>query len=167
MDRAETLQYLRERILAFAASRIGRQDAEDLAQEVFVVLLEKYTHIETLEDLVPLSIEIANLKMKGHIRKRIRRKEDQQVPIEEHDLPATTPNPHRLAAHREMLGQIKSALDQLPARCRELVRLKLEGWSFVEIAKRLDANVNTVYTWDRRCHERLRAVIRKQAGSSR
>ncbi len=132
MDRAETLQLVRERILEFTTSRIGRQDAEDLAQEVFVVLLEKYTHVETLEDLVPLSIEIANLKMKGHIRKRIRRREDQQVPVEELDLPAAAPNPHRLAERREMLGQIKSASDQLPARCCELVRLKLEGWSFVE-----------------------------------
>lgn len=167
MDRTQLLQHLRERIRAFAASRIGTQDAEDLAQEVFVVLLEKYSHVETLEELVPLSIEIANLKVKGHTRKRIRRKEDQQVPVEELDLPAAEPNPHWLAERREMLGQIKSALDQLPARCRELIRLKLEGWTFVQIAKRLNANVNTVYTWDRRCHERLRPVIRETAGGSR
>ena len=44
MERAQLLERLRERILAFAASRNARDQAEDLVQEVMIVLHEKYAH---------------------------------------------------------------------------------------------------------------------------
>ena len=45
---------------------------------------------------------------------------------------------------------------QLPERCRQLLRLKLEGRTFAEIQRRLGAGaINTVYTWDHRCRQRL------------
>ena len=43
MNRDEILAHLRERILAFAASRMGRDIAEDLAQDVLIVIEQKYT----------------------------------------------------------------------------------------------------------------------------
>lgn len=41
MDRDQTLKFLCERILAFATSRVSKDLAEDLAQNVLVVLHEK------------------------------------------------------------------------------------------------------------------------------
>ena len=49
VERNEILVRLRERIVRFAASRLMRDAAEDLAQEVLLVLHEKYA---TLEDPV-------------------------------------------------------------------------------------------------------------------
>jgi RNA polymerase sigma-70 factor (ECF subfamily) len=50
----------------------------------------------------------------------------------------------------------------LGERCRELFRLKLEGYSFAEmlarpeIQTRLRAmSLNTLYTWDFRCRKQL------------
>jgi len=44
----------------------------------------------------------------------------------------------------------------LGERCRELYRLKLEGYSFTEIQARLKvAAINTLYTWDFRCRKQL------------
>ena len=43
---------------------------------------------------------------------------------------------------------------RLGERCRELFRLKLEGYTFPEIQKRLEvAALNTLYTWDFRCRK--------------
>ena len=69
MDREQILQSLRERILAFAASRMGRDAAEDLAQEVLVLLHEKYSHVTRLEELVPLSFQILRFKLVSLRRK--------------------------------------------------------------------------------------------------
>ena len=49
MNRDEILTQLRERIVAFAASRMQRDAAEDLAQEVLIVLHDKYEHVEAIE----------------------------------------------------------------------------------------------------------------------
>jgi RNA polymerase sigma-70 factor (ECF subfamily) len=48
VQRDEILSSLRERIVGFAASRMGRDSAEDLAQEVLILLHEKYAHVDRL-----------------------------------------------------------------------------------------------------------------------
>src|ERR1043166_7194481 len=65
VQRDEILERLRERIVRFAASKLARDSAEDLAQEVLLVLHEKYPTLERVEDLVPLSLEIARFKIMG------------------------------------------------------------------------------------------------------
>ena len=45
MAREEVLARLRERIVTFAASHLSRDVAEDLAQEVLILLYEKYPHL--------------------------------------------------------------------------------------------------------------------------
>jgi RNA polymerase sigma-70 factor (ECF subfamily) len=60
------------------------------------------------------------------------------------------------AERRQRLDLLESALRQLGNRCRELLRLKLEGHSFAEIQKLLHVeSLNTVYTWDFRCRKQL------------
>jgi RNA polymerase sigma-70 factor (ECF subfamily) len=44
-QRDSVLAALRERIVAYAASRISRDAAEDLAQEVLLVIHEKYRKV--------------------------------------------------------------------------------------------------------------------------
>lgn len=55
MEREEVLSKLRERIVRFAASHVSRDAADDLAQEVLMLLHEKYAHLDRAEDLLPLS----------------------------------------------------------------------------------------------------------------
>lgn len=63
VDREQILSRLRERIVAYAASRLQRDVAEDLAQEVLMVLEEKYRAVEALDELVPLGFRILRFKM--------------------------------------------------------------------------------------------------------
>ena len=48
---------------------------------------------------------------------------------------------------------------QLGGRCRDLLRRRLQGQSSVEIAAELGRPENTVYSWEYRCRERLKALL--------
>src|SRR5229473_8456564 len=77
-SREEILLKLRERIVAFAASRLQRDVAEDLAQEVLMLLEEKYPQVTQLDELLPLSFKIMRFKITGVQRKVVRHGEHTQ-----------------------------------------------------------------------------------------
>ena len=121
-----------------------------------MVLHEKYAELERVEDLLPLSLEIARLKVWAVRRKATRRGEDKQVSVDDLPIAGAGDDPFEQAAKRESLDRLESALKELGERCRELYRLKLEGYSFVEIQKLLNVPaINTLYTWDFRCRKQL------------
>jgi RNA polymerase sigma-70 factor (ECF subfamily) len=156
VERDEVLLRLRERIVAFAASHLSRDVAEDLAQEVLILLHEKYSHLERLEDLLPLSLQVVRFKLMSLRRKAQRRGEYTQVSITDIPLPDLRPDPAASLERRQMLERLTEAVAQLGPRCRELMRLKLEGKSFAEIQNLMGAgSLNTVYTWDHRCRKQL------------
>lgn len=156
MQRDEVLAKLRERIVGFAASHGSGDAAEDLAQEVLLLLHEKYGHLDRVEDLLPLSFEIVRFKMMSWRRKAARRGEYTQVSVTDIPLPDLEPSPADQLERREMLDRLTRAVAQLGDRCRLLMRLKLQGKSFAEIQQVMGArSLNTVYTWDFRCRKNL------------
>ncbi len=160
MDREEILGLLRERIVAFAASRMQRDIAEDLAQETLLLLEEKYPRTTELQDLLPLSFQIVRFKMMSLRRKTERHGEYTQVSIGDIPLPDPDSNPLTAFERRQMLERLTSAIGQLGSRCRELIRWKLAGKTFAEIqALSKAASINTVYTWDFRCRQRLLELL--------
>ncbi len=154
--REEILARLRERIVGFAASKIQRDAAEDLAQEVLLLLHEKYGHLDRLEDLLPLSLRIVRFKMMAYRRKAQRRGEYKQVPAEEIQLADDAVDPLGAVEQRELRERLAVAVSELGERCRKLFALKLDGKSFAEIQEILGASsINTIYTWDSRCRKDL------------
>lgn len=160
VTRNQILELLRERIVRFAASRVGEgalANAQDIAQEVLLLLHEKYPALDRVEDLLPLSIEIARFKILAARRKTIRRGENTQVSVDDLPLAGSGPDPLEQTVRRERLEQLEAALKDLGDRCREIFRLKLQGLSFIDIQKRLNVgSINTLYTWDFRCRKELR-----------
>lgn len=147
---------MRERIVAFAASRLQGDSAEDLAQEVLILLHEKYHHVDQLEELVPLALQIARFKIMSLRRKSQRHGEYTQVSIADIQLPDLEADPATLVERKLMLERLTAAVGHLGERCRDLLRLKLQGMDFDEIRKRMGArSINTVYTWDHRCRKQL------------
>jgi RNA polymerase sigma-70 factor (ECF subfamily) len=156
VGREEILARLRERIVAFAASHLSRDAAEDLAQEVLMLLHEKYAHLERAEELLPLSLQIVRFKIMAQRRKSARRGEYNQISITDIQLPDLDANPADYVERKEMLDRLRRAVSGLGDRCRELMRLKLQGKTFPEIQKIMGvAAINTIYTWDHRCRKNL------------
>ena len=160
LTREEILRQLRERILAFATSRGSREGAEDVAQDVLMVLHEKYPHVTELTQLVPLSFKILRFKMLDHHRKTLRRGEYNQESVNDQPLKDPGDDPAMQAEQKERVRQLIAALQQLGERCQTLFRLKLEGHTFPEIMQILgEHSINTIYTWDSRCRKELLSVM--------
>ncbi len=156
MPSDEVLARLRERIVGFAASRIGRDAAEDVAQEVLILLHRKYSQVSRIEELLPLSFQIVRFKMAALWRKAERHGEVSTVPVEEMAIPSLAPDPAAAAENRQMRERLLQAVSALGERCRRIFAMKLDGKTFAEIQTELGAaNINTVYTWDFRCRKEL------------
>lgn len=160
MSREEILGRLRERIVAFAASRSTRDVAEDIGQETLLVLEEKYAAVTEMAELVPLALQIARFKLAGLHRTAHRRGEHTRLAVEEVQLPDPGPSPLGAFERKQMLERLSGALEKTGERCRQIMRWKLEGKSFAEIQALLGArSINTVYTWDSRCREHLLELL--------
>lgn len=121
-----------------------------------MLLHEKYAHLERPEDLLPLSLQIVRFKIMSLRRKAVRRGEYTQVSITDIPLPDLEANPADALERKEMLERLQSSIAHLGDRCRQLMRLKLQGKTFPEIQKIMGAGaLNTVYTWDHRCRKNL------------
>ena len=160
MNRDQILTNLRERILAFATLRVSRAQAEDLTQEVLVLLHEKYPKVAALTELVPLAFQILRFKMLDAHRKSLRRGEYNQESVD--DLPLADPgdDPAKQLERKQTVERLVQAMNQLGERCRELFKWKLEGKSFPEIQKIMDQNsINTIYTWALRFRKQLLSLM--------
>src|SRR3954451_21882448 len=156
MEREEILLRLRERIVAFAASRIAGDAAEDLAQETLMLLHDKYAHVTRLEELFPLSMQIMRFKMVALRRKSYRRGEAGQGSLDDIQVADLGPDPATFVERKEVMERMTAAIGKLGTRCREIFRLKLLGRTFAEIQSEMKASsINTVYTWDARCRKQL------------
>ena len=93
-------------------------------------------------------------------RKTARRGEYDQVSITDIPLPDLESDPADAFERKELLERLARALPQLGERCRDLMRLKLQGYTFPEIQKRMGvAAINTIYTWDHRCRKHLLEIM--------
>lgn len=160
MDHDQILTALRERILAFATSRVSRDHAEDLTQDVLAVLHDKYSHVTELGELVPLAFQILRYKMLDAHRKALRRGEYSQESVEDLPLADTGDNPMIQLDQKQRVDRLLTAIVQLGERCRELFTWKLEGKSFPEIQTLMgQVSINTIYTWDLRCRKQLLGLM--------
>ncbi|MGC4054388.1 MAG: sigma-70 family RNA polymerase sigma factor [Paludibaculum sp.] len=160
MTRDEILTHLRERILTFATSRLQKDVAEDLTQEVLMLLHEKYSRVTELTQLVPLAFQVLRFKMLDAHRKSVRRGEYNDQSVD--DLPLANPgdDPASQLDQKQRVDRLIAALGQLGDRCRELFKWKLEGNSFPEIQALMgQVSINTIYTWDLRCRKQLLSLM--------
>jgi RNA polymerase sigma-70 factor (ECF subfamily) len=163
VDREQILSRLRERIVAFAASQLSRDLAEDLAQDVLVLLHEKYSHVTVLEELVPLSFQILRFKMWEMRRKAVRRGEYNQVSVDDMEVADTALRVDVEVEHKQLLERLLHAIEGMRPRCRRLFLWKLEGKDFREIQRLFGvSSINTIYTWDLRCRNELRHLLKQE-----
>src|SRR5512133_2112327 len=88
--RLEVLARLRERIVAFAASRGAGAHAEDLAPE----------------DLVLLAFQILRFKRAAHRRRAARRGEYDAVDLDAFPPPSDAPDPAMVLERKELLARL-------------------------------------------------------------
>jgi DNA-directed RNA polymerase specialized sigma24 family protein len=158
------LATIRQRVLGFALRRLtpheaGFAEAEEIAQSSIVALWEQYPEKRELAEMIAIAIGVARHKIAQFRRDRER--------LARHTgdaggAAASADLFERVAA-REDADRFLRAMLQLPASCRELLRLKLvEQQDYAEIRLRMGITGN-IYETAKRCH---RALL-KLAGGAR
>lgn len=120
-----------------------------------MLLNEKYAHLDSREDLVPVAVRIMQFKMRTQRRSQRIGMVDAETTVIADD----SPDPESAARYEELRTRIMAAVEKLGKRCRRIFLLKLEGYNFIEIQQQMHvASENTIYTWDRRCRQQLRKL---------
>ena len=127
---------------AVALSVTGRhEDAEDAAQESFLVALQRLDECRSPERFAGWLMTIVRNRARNLVRRESLRHTD-QVPLAARSL---VPMPDRVAETSELRERLKGALAALPEVQRQIVLLHdLEGWKHREIAGRLGLPSGTV-----------------------
>jgi DNA-directed RNA polymerase specialized sigma24 family protein len=163
----QNLAAIRQRILGFALRRLtpheaGFAEAEEIAQGSIIALWEQYPEKRALAEMTAIAIGVARHKIAQFRRDR------ERLPHAADNAAcdaggATAPGDlfERVAA-REEADRFLRAMLQLPARCRELLRLKLvEQQDYAEIRLRMGITGN-IYEMAKRCH---RSLLRLAGGA--
>ncbi len=119
----------------------GHEDAEDAAQEAFMVALEQLEECRSPDRFAGWLMTIVRNRSRNLVRREGLRATD-AVPA---GAPAKGPTPERVAEQVELEERLSRALRSLPEVQREIVLLHdLEGWKHREIAERLAIPSGTV-----------------------
>ena len=149
---------------------LNREDAEDIAQEVF---LEAYRSLDSFRQESKLSTwlyRIAVTKSLDHLRKKKRKKRFSSLkrvmgfndPAEELALPSSIETPAEALSGSERTEILQSALDSLPDNQKTAFLLsKYDGYSNQEIADVMQTTVSAVESLVHRAKKNLQKKLEK------
>ncbi len=137
---------------------VPERDQDDLAHDLFVVVHRRLADYDPTRPIRPWLFGIAFRLVSDH-RRRVRHHREQSVAVSDEAAdPRSTIDAQAHARHA--LGLVARALDQLDYERRAVfVMHELDGFSIPEIAKVIDAPLNTLYSHLRRARQQFRAAV--------
>ncbi|NEX12430.1 MAG: RNA polymerase subunit sigma-24 [Prosthecochloris sp.] len=154
---------------------LNKEDAEDIAQEVFI---EAYRSLERFRNESKLSTwlyRIAVTKSLDHLRKKKRKKRfsslkrmiGQEDPIQEIALPDND-TPSDLFLEQERVKVLQDALDSLPDNQKTAFLLsKNDGYSNQEIADIMQTSVSAIESLIHRAKKNLQKKLEKHYSAAK
>ena len=141
-----------------AAAILGRDEAEDVTQEVFVHVQQKLPSFEGRSRFGTWIYRIATNVSLNRLRSRRRR--PQGAPLEEGVVPSAERGPVKRTSDAELRQTFREALAELPEEQRAVVVLRgVEGLSFQEVSEVLQIPVPTAHSRMARAREKLRRSL--------
>jgi len=135
------------RVYAIAYHYAGnREEARDLAQEIFVRLYQTRGRWAKADMFVPWLIRVSRNLCLDHLRRKKARPPAEDIPVDEmHSLAASGRTPEEECVARLRKSVVHRALQALGRLSREMILLKeIQGLSLEEIASMLNIPVGTV-----------------------
>ena len=142
-----------------ALSVIGRpEDAEDAAQEAFLVALERLDDCRRPSRFGGWLMTIVRNRSNNLVRREALRATD-PIPF---SARSNSPTPEREAQLSELRDELAAALGELPEVQRQIVLLHdLEGWKHREISQRLGLPAGTVRSHLHYARKSLRQLLKR------
>ncbi len=149
------------RVFGLAVHYLGnREDARDLAQEVFLRIYNRLESCTGADLFIPWMIRITRNACIDRIRRAQARPVAAPLPLEDYALPSGDPGPEELRRASSRNELLHSALGRLGPANREMILLKeIEGLTFEEIASLLEIPVGTVKSRSSRARVELARVL--------
>lgn len=149
--------------LCFYANKITKDmhEAEDIVQKVMLNFWTKCRPLQSEKDvnyvLYALTRNASLNYIKSYTCKLRRYVEDP----EEH-LIGVVDTSHQSEAYNETLASIRSQLNSLPARCKEVIMLQLDGVDAEDIGASLGITRHSVYTHRSNAVEKLKIIFKRK-----
>lgn len=139
-----------------------QEEAEDLLQEIFLLIWKKSATFDTSRDNVYAWLTtLARNRAIDRTRSKAFRSAQKEVaePIPE-ITPSAMDNPLDAAIMQERAGQVQAAMQQIPAEQREVILLAyFEGYSQSQMAEHLGLPLGTVKTRVRQGMKKLSELL--------
>lgn len=136
-----------------------RKDAEDLTDEICLIILQKYKTRTFDHGFMPFVFRTVRNKIGEYFRMREREKMMTRVKGDE-EFPQPFVDP---VLPKELDSMISRALKRMGHRCRAIIKALLEGEIKTYIAEQQRTTpIGTIYTQIHRCRQKIAILLRKK-----
>ncbi|MFT6595206.1 MAG: RNA polymerase sigma-70 factor (ECF subfamily) [Akkermansiaceae bacterium] len=148
-------------VRGFLATRMYyKEDVEDLAQDVFVIVFEKLNGYQPGSNLRSWLIGIARFELNNYLRKSRRRanamERFREEMVEAIELELDTEHE---SLQRENVERLLDCISRLSDRARHIVRTGLEGARAEDLCEELGMSANAIYQERFRAHACLKKCM--------
>ncbi len=145
-----------------------REEARDVAQDVFVKLYRKLDTLRDGQTFLPWLIRMTRNSAIDRIRKLKSRTPEESVPIEDGpEIAASQPSPEQDSLRRWRTGLLHRALNQLSQQSREIILLKdIQELKLNEISEMLALPLGTIKSRSHRARLELAKAVQQLESSS-
>ena len=137
--------------------------SEDLASEVFLEVVKSIARFRGEADIKTWMFSIARHKWMDYLRKKNRRVQTEVLSdlVGEQEL-ASAKGIEEQYLDKELLERIYALLKEEPERTRSIVKLRIEGYSFYEIAKTEKISESSARVIYFRAKEKIKECLEKE-----
>jgi len=168
---AELVRRYRKKIYSLAFKILGNHlDADEVAQETFVRVYKKRKELQSTKYFPSLLLKMATNYAIDMLRRRkghtgISNDATSLPGSVQLDLSQTVATPSECYENKELMEEIKRALDLLPPRQRiTAILYEVEGYSTTEIARVFDCPVATVRSNLFIARRKLKEILKQRLG---
>lgn len=136
-------------------------EAEDIGIQSFKKLLDQIEIIETPDHLRDLLYKIADRMALNFIRKQ-KREQGRYRNFRQHLTIEQNYSSESEEANAFLLREINLLKENLPPKCKEVLRLLEQGMDYAQIANKLGVDINTVRGHKHQAKEKLKDLLRKR-----
>lgn len=136
--------------------------SEDLVSDVFLEVVKSIASFRGEADMKTWMFSIARHKWIDYLRKKNRRAEIEVLSELVGEEQEAGNNPEERYLDKELLERVQVLLEEEPERTRNIVNLRLEGYSFYEIGKLQGISESSARVIYFREKEKLRQILVKE-----
>ncbi len=136
--------------------------AEDLSSEVFLEVVKSISSFRAESDVKTWLFSIARFRWLNYLRRKKRTIQAAELDeLTEREQPSAV-SAEKTLLDRELVDRIYAIINEEKERPREVALMRIDGYSFYEIGKRLGISENSARVMFFRTKEKIREKLKKE-----